>query len=141
MARFGGFSYRAEGTRLRIWDWSRIGLEFVLHRAGRAAGRMYCLQPAIGRQAELAARTDILMVNGARAFMVDVGPWGSEWIVVNANPATPAAGSWFPNGTIRTNATPEGAIAAPVGSDAVDVLTGTRYRKNTGTGNTGWASY
>lgn len=131
--RLGLFAYRPDGTFLRVRDWARSGIEFIKHRAGRASGQMYCVVPAMGTFAEMDSRADLKLVNGARAWMTDRGAWGSGWIVAN--------GAWFPEGTIRHNATPEGAIAAPVGSDAVDVVTGTRYRKNTGTGNTGWASY
>ena len=37
-----------------------------------------------------------------------------------------------------SNGTPEGSITAVVGSTCIDTTTGVTYRKNAGSGNTGW---
>lgn len=119
------------------------GLELVQIKSGpgTAMAQAICTRPAVGLFADIDARTDIKLINGARAWMTDRGNWGSSWIVVGAT-AT-AAGTWFPEGPIRGNGTPEAAIAAPVGSSYQRLDGGaatTLYQKETGTGNTGWVA-
>lgn len=119
------------------------GLEMVQIKSGpgTAMAQPICTRPAVGLFADLDARTDIKLINGARAWMTDRGTWGSTWIVVGATAA--AAGSWFPEGPIRGNGTPEGVVTAPIGSvfQRLDggALTAT-YTKESGTGNTGWVA-
>lgn len=116
-------------------DWDGTGILFIEMKTGPGAvpGTKVCREPAIGAFADLDARTDIKGVNGARAFMVDRGTWGSWWVVTN--------GAWFPEVSIKNSGTPEASVAAPVGSLAVDVVAGTNYKKTSGTGNTGWTAY
>jgi hypothetical protein len=54
-------------------------------------------------------------------------------IYLGESEASPSISSWA--------GTPEGAVAAPVGSLCVDSLTGALYQKTSGSGNTGWEEF
>lgn len=137
MARQGLFldDDSSSAARTITRDWHGTGIVFSEMRtgAGAAPGTKVCIEPAVGYFGDLDARTDIKGINGARAFMVDRGTWGSLWAVAN--------GAWFPEVSIKNSGTPEGSVAAPVGSLAVDVVAGTNYKKTAGAGNTGWTAY
>lgn len=121
-------------------DTRGSGFEMVQTKSGPGTSQTaICTRPAVGLFADVDARTDIKLINGARAFVTDRGTWGSYWVVVGATAS--AAGTWFPDGPIRGNGTPEAAVTAPVGStfQRLDGGAGTSmYQKETGTGNTGW---
>lgn len=137
MARQGLFIAEETALFSRLRDWEGTGIEFVSMKTGPgvAPGTLLCVSPAIGRFADLDARTDLKGINGARAFMTDIGTYGSFWIA--------QGGVWFPAEPIRCTGTPEAAIAAPIGSLAVRFDGGastTLYVKQSGTGNTGWVA-
>lgn len=117
-------------------DKARTGLILRTFKIGRAAGYTLCTSPAIGTWAELNARDDIKAVPGALGIVTDVGTWGSNWVV--------QSGVWVPDGPISGLGTPEGVIAAPVGTEYLRhdaaTMAQARYFKAFGSGNTGWTT-
>jgi len=114
-----------------------FGFEFRSYRTGPGStpGTLVPVGPGVGKFADINALAAVKLVNGARAFMTDIGAWGSWWRVANS--------IWYPEGPILHNATPEAAITAPIGSLCTRSnggATTTLYVKESGTGNTGWVA-
>lgn len=133
--RLGLYTAEEFATYSILRDWCSTGIEFRLMKTGLgpAPYTILCTSPGVINYADLSARLDLLGINGAKAFVPDVGTWGSNWVVQN--------GVWIPDGPIRGNGAPENVITAPIGSMYLRANGGastTLYVKESGTGNTGW---